>query len=87
MLGHIPLHNISVAAANDRCDNPRDRNLACFEESETFPSIEICRTQEVGILCQMSGGCYISQINAIFKFAQISTKIGENYVLIINKTP
>ena len=23
-------------------------------------------TQEVGILCQMSGGCYISQINAIF---------------------
>ena len=28
--------NISVAAANDRCDNSRDRNLACFEESETF---------------------------------------------------
>ena len=28
--------NISVAAANDRRDNPRDRNLACFEESETF---------------------------------------------------
>ena len=28
--------NISVAAANDRCDNPRDRNLARFEESETF---------------------------------------------------
>ena len=33
-----------IAAANDRCDYPRDRNLACFEESETFPSIEICRT-------------------------------------------
>ena len=28
--------NISVAAANDRCDNPRDRNLADFEESEKF---------------------------------------------------
>ena len=41
---HIAFRQMPIAAANDRCDNPRDRNLACFEESETFPSIEICRT-------------------------------------------
>ena len=41
---HIPFFQMQIAAANDRCDNPRDRNLACFEESETFPSIKICRT-------------------------------------------
>ena len=37
---HIPFHQMPIAAANDRCNNPQDRNLASFEESETFPSIE-----------------------------------------------
>ena len=48
-----------IAAANDRCDNPRDRNLACFEGSETLKYTEhACFvTQEVGIIFQMSGGC------------------------------
>ena len=41
---HIPFRQIPIAVANDRCDNPRDRNLACFEKSETFLSIGICRT-------------------------------------------
>ena len=41
---HIPFRQMPIAAANDRCDNSRDRNLARFEESETFLRIEICRT-------------------------------------------
>ena len=56
---HIPFFQMQIAAANDRCDNPRDRNLACFEESQALKYAEhACFvTQEVGILCQMSGGC------------------------------
>ena len=41
---YILFRQMPIAAANDRCDNPRDKNLAYFEESETFLSIEICQT-------------------------------------------
>ena len=59
---YIPFRQIPIAAANDRCDNPRDRNLACLQKPETFPILEYAEnacfvTQEVGILCPMSGGC------------------------------
>ena len=49
---HIPFRQMPIAAANDRCDNPRDRNLACFEESEHSQALKYAEhdcfvTQEV----------------------------------------
>ena len=52
---HIIFRQMPIAAANDRCDKPRDRNLACFEKSETFQALKYA--EHAGILCQMSGGC------------------------------
>ena len=59
---HIPFHQIPIAAANDRCHNPQKGIWLVLKSPKHSQALEYAEhacfvTQEVGILCQMSGGC------------------------------